>query len=55
MVDILQNLSILVSVILADVRIAVDVIVRHPFLLLAMGFFVVGGAIGILGRLISRR
>lgn len=54
MVELLQNLSIMVSGILADVRIAVDVIVRHPLLLLAMGFFVVGGAIGILGRLLSR-
>lgn len=54
MVDLLQNLSSMVSGILADVRIAVDVIVRHPLLLLAMGFFVVGGAIGILRRLLSR-
>lgn len=33
---------------------AVDTIVGNPFLLMTTGFLVLGGAIGILGRLLSR-
>lgn len=33
---------------------AVDTIVGNPFLLLTTGILVLGGAIGILGRLLSR-
>lgn len=54
MVDLIDNLSTLATYILTDVRLLTDVIIRHPLLLLGVGFFVVGGAIGILGRLLSR-
>lgn len=33
---------------------AVNTIVGNPFLLMTTGFLVLGGAIGILGRLLSR-
>lgn len=33
---------------------AVNTIVDNPFLLMTTGFLVLGGAIGILGRLLSR-
>jgi hypothetical protein len=34
---------------------SVDTIVGSPFLLLTTGILVLGGAVGILGRLLSRR
>ena len=54
MATLLEDLSSVVTKVLAWVPEAVDVIVDNPFLLLTTGFLVLGGAIGIIGRLLSR-
>lgn len=54
MATLLNELGTVVTEALTWVVEAVDVIVANPFLLLTTGFLVLGGAIGILGRLLSR-
>lgn len=54
MATLLGELGTVVTEALSWVDESVDVIVDNPFLLLTTGFLVLGGAIGILGRLLSR-
>lgn len=54
MATLLEDLGTIVTKVLEWVPDAVDVIVGTPFLLLTTGFLVLGGAIGIIGRLLSR-
>ena len=51
----LSNLGSVVTQTLVWVGDAVETIVGSPFLLLTTGILVLGGAVGILGRLLSRR
>lgn len=53
--DFLTNISTIVNTILtAWIPSAIDLIVGQPLLLFTVGFLAVGGAIGILGRLLSK-
>lgn len=54
MSELLGNLGTVVTETLGWVGEAVTTIVSTPFLLLTTGILVLGGAIGILGRLLSR-
>lgn len=53
--DLISTLSKVVTGALGWVGQAVDTITGNPFILITAGFLVLGGAIGILGRLLSRR
>ena len=55
MSSLLTSLGEVVTQTLGWVVDAVDTIVGSPFLLLTTGILVLGGAVGILGRLLSRR
>lgn len=50
----LTELGTVVTQVLAWVGDVADLIVATPFLLLTTGFLVLGGAIGIFGRLLSK-
>ena len=54
MATLLADLSTVVTSVFEWVGTAVETIVSNPFLLLTTGFLVIGGAVGILGRLLSR-
>ena len=54
MASLLDELGTVVTKALAWVVESVNVITANPFLLMTTGFLVLGGAIGILGRLLSR-
>ena len=54
MANLLSELGTVVTETLGWTVEAVDTIVSTPFLLLTTGILVLGGAIGILGRLLSR-
>ena len=51
----LTSIGSVVSSIVGWVGTAATTIVETPFLLFSVGFFAIGGAVGILGRLLSRR
>lgn len=55
MADLLSSLGSVVSKALGWVTESVSTITSNPFILMTAGFLVLGGAIGILGRLLSRR
>lgn len=55
MATLLGELGTVVTETLSWVGEAVNTIVSTPFLLLTTGILVLGGAVGILGRLLSRR
>lgn len=55
MATLLEQLGTVVTQTLGWVGEAVETIVASPFLLLTTGILVLGGAVGILGRLLSRR
>lgn len=55
MEDLISNLSKVVTGALGWVTESVTTITSNPFILITAGFLVLGGAIGILGRLLSRR
>lgn len=55
MATLLEQLGTVVTETLSWVGEAVETIVGSPFLLLTTGILVLGGAVGILGRLLSRR
>ena len=55
MEELISTLSKVVTGALGWVGQAVDTITGNPFILITAGFLVLGGAIGILGRLLSRR
>lgn len=55
MADLLSSLGTVVTKALAWVTESVSTITSNPFILMTAGFLVLGGAIGILGRLLSRR
>lgn len=54
MVTLLDQIGLIVTEILAWVTDIADLIVSTPLLLLTVGFLMIGGAIGIFGRLLSR-
>lgn len=54
MTTLITDLSAVVTAVLGWTSNAVETIVDSPFLLLTTGVLVLGGAIGILGRLLSR-
>ena len=54
MANLLTELGTVVTETLSWTGEAVQTIVSNPFLLLTTGILVLGGAIGILGRLLSR-
>lgn len=54
MVTLLEQIGLIVTEILAWVTDIADLIVSTPLLLLTVGFLMIGGAIGIFGRLLSR-
>lgn len=54
MSSLLTELGTVVTEVLSWTTEAVSTIVGNPFLLLTTGILVLGGAIGILGRLLSR-
>lgn len=51
----LTQLTAIVTQIITWVTSVITLIVGQPFLLFTVGFLAIGGAIGILGRLLSRR
>ena len=53
--DLISTLSKVVTGCVTWVGQAVNTITSNPFILITAGFLVFGGAIGILGRLLSRR
>ena len=55
MADFLSNIGTIVTQIVSWVSTAATTIVNTPLLLFSVGFFAIGGAVGILGRLLSRR
>lgn len=55
MADLLSSLGSVVTKALGWVTESVSTITSNPFILMTAGFLVLGGAIGILGRLLSRR
>lgn len=52
--SLLSNLSTIATSVFGWAGDAANTIVGNPFLLLTTGFLVVGGAVGILGRLLSK-
>lgn len=54
MADLLTTLGTVVTQVLTWVGNVASTIVATPLLLLGVGFFVLGGAIGIFGRLLRR-
>lgn len=54
MATLLGDLGTVVTEVLGFVVEAVDTIVGSPFLLLTTGILVLGGAVGIMGRLLGR-
>ena len=55
MADFLSNLTLIVTAILTEwVTPVINLIIGQPLLLFTVGFLAVGGAIGILGRLLSK-
>ncbi len=55
MTDLLSSLGEVVTKALGWVTESVGTITSNPFILMTAGFLVLGGAVGILGRLLSRR
>lgn len=55
MTQLLQSLGEVVTKALGWVTESVTTITSNPFILMTAGFLVLGGAVGILGRLLSRR
>ena len=55
MTDLLSSLGDVVTKALGWVTESVSTITSNPFILMTAGFLVLGGAVGILGRLLSRR
>ena len=55
MADLLSSLGDVVTKALGWVTESVSTITSNPFILMTAGFLVLGGAVGILGRLLSRR
>ena len=54
MQTLLENLALIVTEVFSWVGDVADTVVSTPILLLTTGFLVVGGAIGIFGRLLSK-
>lgn len=54
MADFLSSIGTIVTQVMTWVGTAASTIVQTPLLLFSVGFFAIGGAIGILGRLLSR-
>ena len=54
MTEFLTSVAAIVTQILAWIPEVTGVIVDDPFLLFTVGFLAVGGAVGIIGRLLSR-
>ncbi|WP_456317593.1 hypothetical protein [Solobacterium moorei] len=54
MVELLKSIALIANAIFAHVGTIASTITSTPLLLLTVGFLVVGGAIGIFGRLLSR-
>lgn len=50
----LSNMTTIITTLFAIIGDAIEVIMSNPFLYFTMGFLVLGGCIGIIGRLISR-
>lgn len=55
MTQLLSSLGEVVTKALSWVTESVSTITSNPFILMTAGFLVLGGAVGILGRLLSRR
>lgn len=55
MADLLTSISTLVTAIFGWVGTVSSTIIGNPLLLLTTGFMVIGGAVGIFSRLLSRR
>lgn len=55
MTQLLSSLGEVVTEALGWVTESVSTITSNPFILMTAGFLVLGGAVGILGRLLSRR
>lgn len=54
MVELLKSIGFVASAIFSYVGTIASTITSTPLLLLTVGFLVVGGAVGIFGRLLSR-
>lgn len=54
MTALLEQIALIVTQILSWVTDVADLIVSTPLLLLTVGFLMIGGAIGIFGRLLSK-
>lgn len=54
MASLIENFTPMVTSIFGWIETICETIVSQPFLLLTVGFLVVGGAVGIFGRLLSR-
>lgn len=54
MTEFLSSVAAIVTQILTWIPEVTGVIVADPFLLFTVGFLAVGGAVGIIGRLLSR-
>lgn len=54
MAALLEQIALIVTQIMTWVTTIADTIVSTPLLLLTVGFLMIGGAIGIFGRLLSK-
>lgn len=54
MAELLTTLGLVVTQVISWVGVVATTIVETPLLLLTTGFLVIGGAVGIFGRLLSR-
>lgn len=54
MAALLSDIALIVTQIMTWVATIADTIVSTPLLLLTVGFLMIGGAVGIFGRLLSR-
>lgn len=54
MADLLKDIALVAAEIFKNVATVASTITGTPLLLLTVGFLVVGGAVGIFGRLLSR-
>lgn len=50
----LSNMKTIITALFSIIGDTIDIIMGNPFLYFTMGFLVLGGCIGIIGRLISR-
>lgn len=54
MADLLSNIATIVTALLTHVGSVCNTIITTPLLYLSLGFFVIGGVCGLIGRMLSK-